>query len=149
MIKIEKQYHKIRKECKSDQEAFDILERSVYLIACFFLACEGRCSIEYSTSKYASTSSYLCGTMLSLVYRAEDGWNYRLVKKGLMSMEQFAAKQTKDFVDDKIVGKAQAAGAHFGASEGAKFGMQLGPHAAIIGGICGAVAGKYFTGKIT
>ena len=63
-------------------------------------------------------------------------------------MEQFGMKQAKDFVEGKVIGKAQAAGAHFGAIEGAKLGMQGGPHAAIVGGICGAMAGKYFAGKI-
>lgn len=65
-----------------------------------------------------------------------------------MTMEQFGAKQAKDFIENKVVGKAQAAGAHFGAIEGAKLCMQGGPHAAVVGGICGAVAGKYFAGKI-
>jgi hypothetical protein len=60
---------------------------------------------------------------LGLTYLAEDVWNYRLVKKGLMTMEQFGMKQAKDFVEGKVIGKAQAAGAHFGAIEGAKLGM--------------------------
>jgi len=85
---------------------------------------------------------------MGLTYIAEDGWNYRLVKKGLMTMDQFFAKQAKDFVENKVVGKAQTAGGHFGAHEGSKLGMQAGPHAAIVGGIFGAVAGKYFAKKI-
>lgn len=65
-----------------------------------------------------------------------------------MTLEQFGMKQVKDFIKGKVVGKTQAAGAHFGAIEEAKIGMQRGPHAAVVGGICGAVPGKYFAGKI-
>ena len=46
-----------------------------------------------------------------------------MVKKGLMTFEQFEMKQAKDFIEGKVIGKAQAAGAHLGVIEGAKLGM--------------------------
>jgi len=57
-----------------------------------------------------------------------------------MTMEHFRFKQAEDLVKGKVVGKTQAAGAHFGAIDGAKPGMLVGPHAAVVGGICGADA---------
>jgi len=125
LLWIEKKYHEYRKVCQSDQEAFGILERNIYLVASLLVACGGNIYdfSEKSNKWVISNLNPTWHTFLGLIYLSEDGWNHRLVRKGLMTAEQFAAKQTKDFVEGKAVGKAQAAGAHFGGVEGMKLGM--------------------------